>query len=100
MEELEKALHIAQQISVSGHAREKALAAFKKQIRAWDVALPKVEQLVWDFGLKAFYRMGLIECWVANEIEASDEYGKLLQATLDLNPNQRIGQNALQQLGM
>jgi tetratricopeptide (TPR) repeat protein len=37
---------------------------------------------------------------IAQEIEATEEVGKLLQATLDRNPNQEIGQDALQQLGM
>ncbi|MCH2201338.1 MAG: tetratricopeptide repeat protein [Fuerstiella sp.] len=43
-------------------------------------------------------------CWVcaqiAQEIEASEEQRKLLQATLDRNPSQDIGQRTLQQLGM
>ena len=37
---------------------------------------------------------------IAQVIQASDEEGKLLQATLERNPNQAIGQRALQQLGM
>lgn len=37
---------------------------------------------------------------VAQEIDASDELGQLLQATLDRNPSQDIGQQAMQQLGM
>lgn len=37
---------------------------------------------------------------IAQEIQASEELGILLQATLDRNPNQDIGQRALQQLGM
>jgi len=37
---------------------------------------------------------------IAQEIKATEEVGKLLQATLDRNPNQEIGQDALQQLGM
>jgi len=37
---------------------------------------------------------------IALEIGASDEHGKLLQVTLDHNPNQQIGQSTLQQLGM
>lgn len=37
---------------------------------------------------------------IAQEIDASEELGQLLQATLDRNPSQDIGQQALQQLGM
>ncbi|MCH2212316.1 MAG: tetratricopeptide repeat protein [Fuerstiella sp.] len=37
---------------------------------------------------------------IAQEIGRSEELGKLLQATLDRNPSQDIGQRALQQLGM
>jgi len=63
--------------------------------RIVDTCLKKVDE---NAGL--FPEVTFVCALVANEIEASDEYGKLLQATLDLNPNQRIGQNALQQLGM
>ena len=37
---------------------------------------------------------------IAHQIEADDERGRLLQATLDLNPGQRIGLVALDQLGV
>lgn len=66
MDELDSDL----QISVTGTVREEALAACARQLRAWDVALPPVEPLVLDFGLGDFYRTGLIEYWIANEIEA------------------------------
>lgn len=70
MDELETALDIAARISVTGSTRDEAVAAFGRQIKAWDVALPGAELLIWDFGLKDFHGVGLIECWIANEAEA------------------------------
>ncbi len=69
MDELQKALNISEGV-LSGAEREKALLAFQAQIRAWDIALPRVEPLIWQFGLNDFSRTGLIECWIANESEA------------------------------
>ncbi len=66
MDELDAGLRI----SVTGAMREQALAACARQLAAWDVAMPPVEPLVLDFGLGEFYRTGLIEYWVANEVEA------------------------------
>lgn len=66
MDELDKGLAIA----MSGPLRAAALAAFREQIRAWNVALPPVEPLVLDFGLGAFAKTGLIEYWIANEAKA------------------------------
>ena len=70
MKELDKALDIAARISVKGKQREEALAAFDKQIQEWNVALPKVDALIWDFGLGDHAKVGLIEYWVANELDA------------------------------
>lgn len=66
MNELKKALDI----SLHGIEAEKALNAFYEQIQQWKVAMPKVEPLVLDFGLGDFDKIGLIEFWIANEIEA------------------------------
>ena len=66
MDELDKGLSI----SVSGAVRDGALAKFHEQIRRWSIALPPVEPLVLDFGLGDFRTAGLIEYWIANEIEA------------------------------
>ncbi len=66
MDELDNGLAIA----ISGPRREAALAAFHRQVAAWQVALPPVEPLVLDFGLDEFDRVGLIEYWLANEAEA------------------------------
>jgi len=69
MDELEKALGLQEGL-LAGPEREKALADFQAHIRSWDLALPNVEPLVWDFGLRDFHRTGLIECWIANETRA------------------------------
>ena len=57
-------------IAVTGAPRQKALRAFKSQLKAWKLVMPPYEPLVSDFGLGDFYKTGLIECWVANEIKA------------------------------
>jgi D-lyxose ketol-isomerase len=66
MEELDRALDIA----MKGPAADRALADFRRQIEAWNVALPPVEPLVLDFGLGNFPNVGLIEYWIANEMQA------------------------------
>jgi len=66
MEELDRALDIA----LKGPEAERALADFRRQIAAWNVALPPVPPLVLDFGLGEFARTGLIESWIANEAQA------------------------------
>jgi D-lyxose ketol-isomerase len=66
MEELERGLAIA----LHGAARDTALRTFHAQISAWGVALPPVEPLVLDFGLGEFATTGLIEYWIANEMQA------------------------------
>jgi D-lyxose ketol-isomerase len=65
MDERKKAAGIA----VSGPARARALREFKKQVKAWGLVMPSHEPLVSDFGLADFYKTGLIEYWVANEIK-------------------------------
>ncbi|MFH1007903.1 MAG: D-lyxose/D-mannose family sugar isomerase [Candidatus Latescibacterota bacterium] len=65
MDELEKGLEIC----IVGDLRDQALGAFGTQIADWGVALPEVAPLVLDFGLGDFYRTGLIEYWIANEME-------------------------------
>ena len=66
MKELDKALNIA----LKGPKAKRALAAFRRQIKAWKVALPPIAPLVLDFGLGDFERTGLIEYWIANETQA------------------------------
>lgn len=65
IDELEKGLSI----SARGPVAEEALRRFRKQADEWQVALPKVQPLVLDFGLGQFYQTGLIEFWIANETE-------------------------------
>jgi mannose-6-phosphate isomerase-like protein (cupin superfamily) len=66
MDELRKALDIG----LHGKEAEQALSAFFDQMRQWDVAIPHVEPLVLDFGLGDYQNTGLIEFWIANEIDA------------------------------
>ena len=66
MNELKKGLKVA----MHGMAAQRALAPFRRQAKAWGVALPPVEPLVLDFGLDDFARTGLIEYWIANEARA------------------------------
>lgn len=66
MDELDKGLSI----SVHGQIRDDAIGRCTDQIATWQVALPPVEPLVLDFGLGDFERIGLIEYWIANELES------------------------------
>jgi len=66
VDELDKGL----QISLEGDARQAPLDDFRAQLTAWNVAMPPVEPLVLDFGLGDFRATGLIEYWIANEVEA------------------------------
>lgn len=66
MDELKKGANL----SVPESLKNEALAACKKVLQAWEVAMPEVEPLVVDFGQGEFYRVGLIEYWIANEVEA------------------------------
>lgn len=56
--------------AVKGETGTKALHGFRRQMKAWGVALPPAPPLVWDFGLGEFARTGLIECWICNEAKA------------------------------
>lgn len=66
MDELNKGLTVA----FTGPAARRALAACRRQLKTWGVALPAVTPLVLDFGLGRFDRIGLIEYWLANEARA------------------------------
>jgi len=66
MDELDKGLSI----SLSGPRADAALGAFRRQMEAWAMAIPPAEPLVLDFGLGRFDRVGLIEFWIANEMQA------------------------------
>ena len=55
---------------IQGSNRRDILARFTKQLDRWGLAIPPVEPLVIDFGGGDFDRVGLIECWIANEPQA------------------------------
>jgi len=54
-------------VQVRGKDRKTALDRFKKVLQKWRLKMPATEPLLLDFGLKDFYKTGLIECWIANE---------------------------------
>ena len=66
MRELDKGL----EISLKGPQAQRALEAFQQQMTAWGLRAPPSQPLVLDFGLGDFARVGLIETWIANEVEA------------------------------
>jgi quercetin dioxygenase-like cupin family protein len=66
MNELQKAI----EFGLAGKDMEQYLESFRLQINKWNVAMPHVEPLVSDFCLGEFKKTGLIEMWIANEIEA------------------------------
>jgi D-lyxose ketol-isomerase len=66
VEELSEGL----KISRAGLEKRLPLETFQQQIEAWNIAMPPVEPLVLDFGLGQFDRVGLIEYWIANEMQA------------------------------
>ena len=67
MQELDKGLDV----SIKGDLAREALGRFRQQLDKWEVVMPEGKPLVFDFGQGDFYRVGLIESWIANEIEAS-----------------------------
>ena len=56
-------------MQLQGPQRGEVLARCEAQMGAWGLTAPSVEPLVLGFGLGDFYRVGLIEFWLANEIE-------------------------------
>ncbi|MEI8140675.1 MAG: D-lyxose/D-mannose family sugar isomerase [bacterium] len=66
MNELDKGLDI----SMRGVAARRALAVFRRQVKAWGVAMPTIKPLVLDFGIGEYEKTGLIEYWIANEARA------------------------------
>jgi mannose-6-phosphate isomerase-like protein (cupin superfamily) len=66
MEELKKAIAIA----LTGPTKDEAIKKFTEKILLWQISIPNTELLVLDFGLGEFYKTGLIECWITNEIKA------------------------------
>lgn len=66
MHELKKGLAFA----VKGKLRKDVLAAMARQMKQWNLKMPKVQPLVLDFGLGRFYETGETEFWLANEAKA------------------------------
>lgn len=61
---------IPNSLQMEPEARSAALHACYQQVRQWGIALPFSEPLVMDFGLGDFEHYGLIEFWIANEVQA------------------------------
>jgi len=66
MKELEK----GQAMALTGPMAEEKLRLFREQMAVWQVALPPAKLMIWDFGLGNLDEVGLIESWIANEMEA------------------------------
>lgn len=66
MQELNK----ARSIEVASPLAGQVLVALARQLSIWNLVMPAVQPLVLDFGLGDFYRIGLIEYWIANEMKA------------------------------
>ncbi len=66
MEELEKGLEVA----LGGRLAADLARRARERITRWGLSMPDVEPLVFDFGLGDFERVGEIEFWIANEVEA------------------------------
>lgn len=57
-------------LQLHGPVREDALKRAAAQLAEWNLTMPPVDPLVMDFGAGDFENFGLIEYWVANEVEA------------------------------
>lgn len=57
-------------MQLQGKLRQEALEKNAKQLKDWGITMPPTDPLVMDFGQGDFYRVGLIEYWITNEIEA------------------------------
>ncbi|HCG77357.1 MAG: hypothetical protein COZ37_05255 [bacterium (Candidatus Ratteibacteria) CG_4_10_14_3_um_filter_41_18] len=52
-----------------GEKRKEALRKCKEIIESWGIRMPEVKPQVLDLGLGDFYKVGLIEYWIANNRE-------------------------------
>lgn len=66
MDELNTGLSAA----LRGPEADAAIEEMRRQLDLWEMAMPPVEPLVFDFGLGRFREVGEIEYWIANQIEA------------------------------
>lgn len=62
---------------VLGPERDAAMERFNDQMAAWGLVMPDMDPLVVQFGLNDFYKVGLIEYWIANN-EDTGYCGKFL----------------------
>lgn len=59
-----------ERLEVAEPRRSAMLGRAGEQLRSWGHPQPSGETLVLDFGLGRFDEVGLVEYWVANEVEA------------------------------
>jgi quercetin dioxygenase-like cupin family protein len=64
-------------LQIQEPARGNAIQKCLKQLQYWEITPPGAEPLVMDFGLGEFPRVGLIEFWISNEMQAG-YCGKLM----------------------
>ena len=57
-------------LQIHGPTRALALASFKARLASWGISPPTTEPLLEDFGTDDFYRTGLTELWITNQIAA------------------------------
>ena len=57
-------------VELVGSARDEALAGCRACMDGWHIRMPDVTPLVLHFGIGEFAKIGLIEYWIANEVEA------------------------------
>jgi quercetin dioxygenase-like cupin family protein len=66
MDELDHGMKIA----LKGPEADEAVQRALEQMKRWKLLMPDVQPLVLDFGLGDFQKVGEIEFWIANEVEA------------------------------
>ncbi len=57
-------------IELTGNAATEVIERCRTQLADWKIATPETKPLLLDFGLGEFNKTGLIEYWIANELEA------------------------------
>lgn len=57
-------------LQIYGPIRAQALASFNARLASWGIIAPATEPLLEDFGTNDFYRTGLTELWITNQIAA------------------------------
>ena len=57
-------------LRVSDEVKKDAIQRFETKMKEWGIAMPPAKPLVMDFGLGEFNKVGLIEYWIANEVDA------------------------------